>query len=101
MGQLFPVTCRLIEHDHKLRVAEQGAGLNRIKQILHVLRDGGGVGIAFTELTPRGIEKGRGKLVFKHDMELVDKDVRTLAPFPIEGNTVEHSVGDDQMADGL
>lgn len=55
--QLLPVTGRLVEHDHKFGVGQHGTGLNGIQQILHILRDGGGVGVALAELPPRGVEK--------------------------------------------
>ena len=100
-GQLLPVACRLIQHDNELGVGQHGAGLNGVQKILHVLRDGGGVGVALAELPPRGVEKGGGKLVLKHDVELVDKDVGALAFLPIQGDAVEHGVGDNKVADGL
>ena len=34
-------------------------------------------------------------------MELVDEDVRTLAAFPVQSDTVEHRVSDDQQAGRL
>ena len=46
-------------------------------------------------------EKGGGKLVLKHHMELVDKDVGALALLPVQGDAVEHGVGNDKVADGL
>ena len=44
---------------------------------------------------------GVGKLILKHDVELVDKDVGALAFLPVQGDAVEHGVGNDKVADGL
>ena len=101
MGQLLPVARRLVEHDDELGVTEHGAGLYGVQKILHILGNGGGIGVALAELPPRGVEKGGGKLVLKHHMELVDKDMGAPALLPVQGDAVEHGIGDDQMADGL
>ena len=83
MGQLLPVARRLIEHDDELRVTKHGAGLYGVQKILHILGDGGGIGVALAELPPRGVEKGSGKLVLKHHMELVNKDMGAPALLPV------------------
>lgn len=73
-----------------------GAGLHGSQQVLHILGDGCGVGPAFSELPPRRVEEDPALLIFKHHMELVDKDVGALAPFPVEGHAVQDGIGDDQ-----
>ena len=83
MGQLLPVARRLIEHDDELRVTKHGAGLYGVQKILHILGDGSGIGVALAELPPRGVEKGSGKLVLKHHMELVNKDMGAPALLPV------------------
>ena len=92
--QLLPVTCRLVEHDNELGVGQHGAGLHGIQQILHVLRDGGGIGVALAELPPRGIEKGCAELVLKHHMELVDKDVAEIDENFVRTNLSHRELGD-------
>ena len=77
--QLFPVAGRLVEHDHKLGVGQHSAGLHRIQQIFHVLCDGGRVGVALAELPPRGVKERTAVFIFKDHMELVNKNVGTLA----------------------
>ena len=56
MGQLLPVARRLVEHDDELGVTEHGAGLYGVQKILHILGNGGGVGVTLAELPPRGVE---------------------------------------------
>ena len=101
MRQLFSVRCSLIEHDNKLRVGKHGACLNRIQQVLHILRNSGRIRISLTELPPSRIEKCRAELVFKHDMELINKYMGTLAAFPVERYTVQHGIRNNQMANRL
>ena len=99
--QLFPVTGRLVEHDHKLGVGQHGAGLHRIQQILHVLRDGRGVGVALSELPPCGVKKRTAILVLKDHMELVNENVGALALSPIQRYPVQNGIGNDQQAGGF
>lgn len=69
--------------------------------ILHVLRDRRGIGVTLTELPPGGSEEVAALLVLKHHMKLVDKHMGALASLPVEGDAVEHGVGNDQQAGGL
>ena len=100
-AQLFPVRCRLIQHDNEFGVGKHGAGLNGIQQVLHILGDGSGEGVALSELPPCGVEEGRGELIFKHHMEFVDEYMGPLAFFPVQGHTIQHGVCNDQQPGGL
>ena len=75
--------------------------LNAVKQIFDILRNGTGVGVPFTELPPRRIEKVGAVLIFINNVKLVDKQMGTLSLFPVCRNTVEHSVGDRQKSGRL
>ena len=68
-----------------------------VQQIFHILRDGCGICVALTELTPCGIEEFCRELVFKNNMELVDKNMGALALLPVQSNTVQHGVGNDKQ----
>jgi len=83
LGKLPSVGGSLIQHDHKFRVGKHGAGLNGIQQVLHILRDRRGVGVALSELPPCGVEKLRRELVLKYHMELVNKDMGAFALLPV------------------
>ena len=99
--QLLPVAGSLIEQDQHFGIRQHGTGLNGIQQILHILRNGGGIGTAFTEATPCGIKEIRAVRILKDHMKFVDEQVRPLAFAPVFRHAVEHSVGDNQKPHGF
>ena len=100
-AQLFPVRCRLIQHDNEFGVGKHGAGLNRIQQIFHILGNCCGKSVALSELPPCRVEEGGGKLIFKNHMEFVNEYMGSFSFLPVQGHTVQHSVCNDQQAGGL
>ena len=90
LGKLFSVGCRLIQHDDEFRVGQHRAGLYGIQQVFHVLRDGGGIGIALSELSPRRVEELGREFVLKYNVEFVEEDMCALALLPVERDPVQH-----------
>src|SRR5699024_5503898 len=98
--QLRTVRRGLIEHDHKFRDGKHSSGLYRIQKILDILRDCGWICSALSKLPPCGIEENAALLIFKNDVKFVNENVGTLALFPVESDTVENRIGDNQKAGG-
>lgn len=95
--QEFPaIGSSLIEHNHKFRVGEHCACLYGIEQILHILRNSGRVAVSLSELPPRRVKEDTALLVFKYNMKFVDKDMSSLAFLPVERNTVQNGIGNNQ-----
>ena len=91
----------MVQHHNELGVGKHGTGLHGIQQILHVLGDGRRIGVSLTELSPSGIEELGGELIFKHHMELINKDMGSFASLPVQRYSVQHGIGDHQKAGGL
>ena len=92
LGKLLTVGSCLVQHDNELGVGQHGAGLYGVQKIFHILRNGCGICVALTELTPCGIEELCRELIFKDNMELVDEDMSTLALLPVDGDAVQHGI---------
>ena len=99
--QSHPVGCCLVEHDNKFGIGQHGGCLHGIQKVLHVLRDGRRIGVSLTEHSPRRVEEVGAVLVGVQDVELIDEDMRPLAPLPVQGSTVEDGVSDDQQTGRL
>ena len=60
-----------------------------------------GESVALAELPPGRGEEIAALLIFKYHMEFVDEDMRAPAALPVERDTVEHRVRNDQQSCGL
>lgn len=69
--------------------------------ILHILGDCRRISAALSELPPRAVEENAALLILKYNVKFVNKYMGTLSPLPVEGDAVEHGIGNNQQAGRL
>ena len=98
-GQNLPVTTRLVEHIHEVRVFKDVLHLAGRKQVLHVLCDARGNAAPLTEPLPNLYRVGGGLFLLQEQVHLVDVVAGGLAGRPVDGDAVPHLVLHHQHPD--
>ena len=90
----------LIEHHNKLGVCQHRSCRVGLKQVVHILRDAGGISTVLSHTLPKGEQEVCAVLVLEQKVDFIDEDEGVLALGSVLRNTVQDRVEDDQHTDG-
>ena len=92
------ILLRLVEHHHKFGVGDHTAALGGLHEIVHILRDRHGIGIALAHLLPGEIKEYCAVWIGENHMELINENKGTNSILAVLIDPVQDRVGDDQQA---
>ena len=92
------ILLRLVEHDHEFGIGKHAAALGGLHEIVHVLRDRRGIGIALSHLLPGGIKECGAVRVGENHMELINENMGTNSILAVLIDPIQDRIGDDQQS---